>query len=117
MRYDPETDPATERVLATLGDDALADRYPARTHFISAENPEQGQMATRALFDGDPVAIIHADGHEVLLRPEHVGGLAALFLVCALFFLRLRRRPDEVIQLPPRTRIEARDSHGHPIAA
>jgi hypothetical protein len=111
------TDPATERVLATIADGELAARYPERTHFISAENPDQGPMATRAPFEGDPVAIIHGDGHEVLLRPEHVRGLVALFLVCALFIIKLRGKPGDVIQLPPRTRIEARDAAGHPIAA
>ena len=27
----------------------------------------QGEMATRALFDGDPVVIVYPDGHELLV--------------------------------------------------
>lgn len=96
----------------------MAARYPNRAHFISADNPHQGEMATSALFSGDPVVIVYPDGRELLVRPEHVGGIAALFLVVAAFFLKHRRRKEvDVVQLPPRARIEARDSTGHPIAA
>jgi hypothetical protein len=118
MSTKAKVDPATERVLATVDDDELAARYPDRTHFIAANSPDQGQLATRALFAGDPVAIIYPDGREVLMRPEQVAGVAALFLFVAAFFLRRgRRKPQEDAQLPPRTHIEARDSRGHPIAA
>jgi hypothetical protein len=113
-----DVDPAVERVIASIGDEQLAARYPDRAHFISAGNPHQGEMATQALFAGDPVVIVYPDGHELLVRPEHVGGIAALFLVVAAFFLRHRRRQSaDVVQLPPRARIEARDAHGEPIAA
>jgi MYXO-CTERM domain-containing protein len=75
-------------------------------------------MATRALFSGDPVVIVYPDGRELLVRPEHVGGIAALLLIAAAFFLRhRRRRQGDVVQFPLRARIEARDSTGHPIAA
>jgi hypothetical protein len=117
MRSQSEPDPAAKKVLATIADDTLAARYPNRTHFISASSPEQGEMATRALFAGDPVVIVHPDGHETLLRREHLGGIAALFLLFALFFLKRRSKQGDVIQLPPRTSIEARDSRGRPIAA
>lgn len=80
-------DPATDRVIASIGDDALAGRYPDRTHFVSADNPHHGEIAIRALFEGDPVAIVYPDGHELLVQP------------------------------PPRARIEVRDSNGLPIAA
>ena len=54
MSHDADIDPATERVLAGIEDEDMAARYPNRAHFISADNPHQGEMATRALFDGDP---------------------------------------------------------------
>ena len=112
-------DVATERVIAIIDDDELARRYPNGTHFVEASNPEHGVMATRALFEGDPVALIYPDGHEILLTPERVGGLAALILLLVSFVLShgSKRNDGEVIQLPPRTRIEARDSAGMPIAA
>jgi hypothetical protein len=118
MTADAKIDLATERVLATIGDHQLAARYPDRTHFISSQNPDQGQLATQALFSGDAVAIVYPDGHELLIRPEQVGGLPALFQLAAAFFLRLAHRGrGELMQLPPRTHVEARDSSGHPIAA
>jgi hypothetical protein len=118
MTTDHHTDPATERVIATISDDDLAARYPERAHFISAGDPHQGEMATRALFAGDPVVIVYADGHELLIRPDQARGLAGFFLVLAAFFLRRSRGPGpDVVQLPPRARVEARDAGGHPVAA
>jgi hypothetical protein len=118
MTHQPNIDPAVEKVIASIGDEELAARYPNRAHFISAGNPDQGEMATQALFAGDPVVIVYPDGHELLVRPEHVGGIAALFLAVAAFFLKHgRRRAADVVQLPLGARIEARDSSGHPIAA
>ncbi len=111
-------DPAVERVIAGIGDAELAARYPERTHFISADNPAQGEMATEALFAGDPVVIVYADGHELLVLPEHARGVAAFLLNAAAFFLKHRRNPGAgSVQFPPRARIEARDAAGHPIAA
>jgi hypothetical protein len=117
MSQSAETDPAVERVIASIDDEELAARYPDRAHFISADNPRQGEMATRALFHGDPVVIVYPDGHELLVRPEHAAGVTALLLLLAAFFSRLRRRRGDVVQLPPRASIEARDSSGHPLAA
>lgn len=109
---------ALEKVIAGIGDEELGVRYPERTHFISASSPAHGEMASRALSDGDPVAIVYSDGHELLIRPEEIGGIVALFLILAAFFLRHRRHKSaDVIQLPPRARIEARDAAGHSIAA
>lgn len=113
-----DVDPAVEKVIAGIGDEELAARYPDRAHFIAADNPDQGEMATRALFAGDPVVIVYRDGRELLVRPEHVTGIAGLLLVVAAFFLRHRRRNSaDVVQLPPRAHIEARDSRGEPVAA
>ena len=115
---DKGADAAVERVIAGIGDAELAARYPDRAHFISAENPAQGEMATEALFAGDPVVIVYPDGHELLVHPEHARGVAALLLIAAAFFLKHRRsREAGSVQFPPRARIEARDATGHPIAA
>ena len=111
-------DPATQRVLAGIDDPELAGRYPDRTHFISADHPRQGEMATRALFAGDPVVLVYPDGHELLVTPERVAGMAALFLLIAALLMKIRRRKDgDAVQFPPGARIEARDSAGLPIAA
>jgi (2Fe-2S) ferredoxin len=110
---------ATKKVFAGIEDPEVAERYPNRAHFIAADNPQHGQMATRALFGGDPVVLVYPDGHELLMTPELARGIAALLLILAAAVMRLRSRkaPNNVVQFPPRTRIEARDSAGLPIAA
>jgi hypothetical protein len=117
MNPDANIDPATERVLASIEDEELAARYPNRAHFISAGNPHQGEMATRALFEGDPVVIVYPDGHELLVQPEPTRGFARWSRAVAALLLRFRRFDRGTVQLPPRAHIEARDSGGHPIAA
>jgi len=117
MSHRNRIDPATEKVLAGIENEELAARYPNRAHFISADNPQQGEMATRALFAGDPVVIVYPDGHELLVQPEETHGLARWSRAAAALLLRFRGLDQRTIQLPPRAHIEARDSGGHPIAA
>lgn len=115
-----DIDPATARVLAGIDDPELAARYPSRAHFISAENPNQGEMATRALFSGDPVVLVYPDGHELLITPEQAHGVAGLLILAGVLISRLlkRRKHDgTVLQFPPSARIEARDSAGLRLAA
>jgi len=111
--------PATRKVLASIEDGQLDARYPNRTHFVDAQNPHQALLTSRALFSGDPVAVVYADGREVLFTPERAGGLVAVALLVALVWLKFRERPasGEPIQLPPRTQVEVRDASGLPIAA
>jgi len=117
-RNESKLDPATKRVIASIHDEELAARYPDKAHFISAGDPNQGAMATAALFSGEPVVIVYPDGHELLVRPEHAAGLVGLLLLLAAFAWRFRRGRDKtVLQLPPRAQIEARDASGQPIAA
>ena len=66
-------DPAFDRMVACATDEDLSDSYPSPVHFISAENPQQGEMAVRALAEGGSVAIVYRDGHEVLARQEGDG--------------------------------------------
>jgi hypothetical protein len=110
---------AANKVLAGIDHPEIEGRYPNRAHLIAADDPRHGQMTTRALFAGDPVVLVYPDGREILLTPERAGGVAALFLLLALAWLWVRSRKDkgEALQLPPRTRIEARDSAGLPLAA
>lgn len=84
----------------------MAARYPNRAHFISADN-HQGEMATRALFDGDPVVIVYPDGHELLVQPEQAHGFARWSRAAAALLLRFKRLDQGTLQLPPRAHIEA----------
>jgi hypothetical protein len=115
-----DIDPATARVLASIDDPALASRYPDRAHFISTDSPKQSEMATRALFAGDPVVFVYPDGRELLITPDHAHRVAALLIAVGALLARLLKRGNEgraAMQLPPGARIEARDSTGMPIAA
>lgn len=116
----PATEASVRKVLDGIEDPELASRYPKRTHLIPADNPKSGTMVTRALFGGDPAVLVYPDGREILFTPERASGLLAIVLLigCALIWVRSRRGKDaEVIQFPPRTRIEARDSRGISLAA
>lgn len=62
-------DAATKRVLALVDDWEEFARYPNRTHFISGGHPEEEKMISRALSEGEPVAIVYPDGREWLIRP------------------------------------------------
>ena len=118
----PATKASVQKVLNGIDDPELAARYPTRTHLIAADHPQSGTMATRALLHGDPVVLVYPDGRELMCTPEQAKGIAAMFLLAAaaLMWLRSRLRKEadgEVVQFPPRTRIEARDSRGLPVAA
>ena len=116
----PATEASVRKVLDGIEDPELASRYPKRTHLIPADNPKSGTMVTRALFGGDPAVLVYPDGREILFTPERASGLLAIVLLigCALIWVRSRRGKDaEIIQFPPRTRIEARDSRGISLAA
>jgi hypothetical protein len=109
---------ATKEVLAGIGAPDLASRYPDRAHFIAAANPRHGKMATAALCEGDPVVLVYPEGLELLMTPEKAPGMAAVLMRLAAGWLALRSRKGRpgAIQIPPRVRIEARDSAGLPIA-
>jgi hypothetical protein len=110
--------PATRKVLASIDDNELEARYPNRTHFVDAQNPQQAFLTSRALFSGDPVIVVHPDGREVLFTPESPTGVVAVLLLAALLWLKLRKHSaGELVQLPPRTRVEVRDASGLPTAA
>jgi hypothetical protein len=76
MRRDRNSDPTTERLIACVEDQEVAARYPGRTHFIPADDPEQGAMAVGALREGDPVVLVYPDGYEMLIRPDGGSGSA-----------------------------------------
>lgn len=62
-------------------------------------------MATRALFDGDPVVIVYPDGHELLVRPEQVMVSRASWL-WQRFFYGSSAATVPVLYSPPRARID-----------
>jgi hypothetical protein len=113
----PGLDAAFHKVAGAVQDPEIGARYPDQTHFVAADDPEHGGVATAALFAGSPVALVYPDGRELLLTPdEHTRGLIGLSLLATglLYKLTSRRRHEDVIEFPPRTRVrvEARDRVG-----
>jgi hypothetical protein len=111
--------PAVRKVLATIDDGELESRYPNRTHFVDARNPNQAILVSRALLAGDPVVVISPDDREVLFAPQQTRGFVGVILLVALLWSKFFERSSsgELIQLPPRTRVEVRDPSGLSIAA
>jgi hypothetical protein len=111
--------PAVEKVIAGINDAELDARYPNRTHFVDAQNPDQALLTSRALFAGDPAVVVYPDGQEVLFTPERTKGFAALLRRAALLWMKLREHSGTgaLTQLPPRTSVEVRDASGLPRAA
>lgn len=120
MTAKPENlSPAVRKALATIEDSELEAHYPNRTHFVDARNPNQAMLVSRALLAGDPVAVVLPDDREVLFTPQQTRGFVGVILLVALLWLKFRERSSsgELIQLPPRTRVEVRDPSGLSIAA
>jgi hypothetical protein len=120
MTKQPERmSPAVRKVLATIEDGELEARYPNRTHFVDAHNPNQAILVSRALLAGDPVVVVLPDDREVLFTPQQTHGVLGIILLVALLWLKFRERSStgELIQLPPRTRIEVRGPSGLSLAA
>lgn len=89
MSCEDTLDLAVQKVIAGIKDEEVEARYPNRSHFIAADHPEHGAMATRALGEGDPVVLVFPDGYELLIQTGESGAF----------------------------RIQARDATGQPIAA
>jgi hypothetical protein len=111
--------PAIRKVLATIEDSELEARYPNRTHFVDAGNPNQAILVSRALLAGDPVVVVFPDDREVLFTPQQTHGFVGAILLVAVLWLKFRERSStgKLIQLPPRTRVEVRDHSGLSVAA
>jgi hypothetical protein len=62
-----------ERVLSFMQEEGPSDRYPHRTHFIAADGPEHGKIASAAMAEGDPVVLVFPGGNEVLIQPGENG--------------------------------------------
>jgi hypothetical protein len=120
MTREPERAGAViEKIIATIGDREFDARYPNRTHFVDAGHPDQSLLTSRALFSGDPAVVVYPDGQEVLFTPEQTRGVTAFLLALVVLWIKLREHSGggELVQLPPRTRVQVRDASGLPRAA
>jgi hypothetical protein len=102
---------ANERLIEAAID---ADRYPAGTTFIAADQEGFGEALTEAVTQHRPLAIVYPDGREIVAAPR--GGALAFFE-----HLLTRRREsrtkyrEPVVPLPADYQVEIR--YIQPLAA
>jgi hypothetical protein len=104
---------ATERLVNAALD---PERYPDGTAFIPADAEDLEVMLEGSLAERRPVAIVYADGREVVVTPESLA-LASFVIVLArsLAGLLRRRRGSRrthasfpSVEIPPTYRVEIR---------
>jgi hypothetical protein len=109
---------AAEKAIGTMLNPELDARYPNRTHFVDADNPDRVLLMRRALLAGDPVALVYPDSREVIFTPEQVPALSRLLFGMGMRWMKLRGHADaRRVQLPPGVRIEPRDGSDLGLAA
>lgn len=82
------------------------DRYPEGTTFIAADQESFGAILAEAVAEHRPVAIVYADGREIVAAPR--GGALAFFE----HLLSRRREPRHgapAVPLPADYQVEIRD--------
>jgi len=94
---------ANERLVEAVLD---PDRYPEGTTFIAADQESFGAILADAVAEHRPVAIVYADGREIVAAPR--GGALAFFE----HLLSRRREPQHgasAVPLPADYQVEIRD--------
>jgi hypothetical protein len=100
-----ENTPATEAAFEVLGrmpaDEALDLRYPDGTVLIPADSPGAAKMVHAAVGERRPLALVFADGSDVLYSPPD-GNLLTLALIALFVGVAdwLRRKRDEPMFVP-----------------
>lgn len=95
---------ANERLVEAVLD---PDRYPEGTTFIAADQESFGAILAEAVAEHRPVAIVYADGREIVAAPR--GGALAFFE----HLMTRRREPKHgapAVPLPADYQVEIRDS-------
>jgi len=96
----PGTDASFDLLGRIAVDDASHERYPGGTVLIPADSADASVLIARAIADRKPIALVLADGSDVVARPPEATGLVLLMMV-GLFWLldragRKRDRPTFV---------------------
>ena len=112
--------PATEIAFDRIKEEIArpSPRYPNSTVLVPADVPGFELLVARAATEGKPVAVIFADGREVLATPE-VAGIAALTVTfLRALWSQMRHRGVSVgpstddassVTFPPNFRVEIRE--------
>jgi hypothetical protein len=97
----PGTDASFDLLARIAIDPDSHDRYPHGTVLIPADAPDASVLIARAITERRPMAVVLADGSDVVARPPEASGLV-LALVLAVLWLadRASRRRDRSTFVP-----------------
>jgi hypothetical protein len=102
----PGTDAAFDLLSEIAIDPDSDERYPDGTVLIPADSPDASALMSRAIERRRPIAIVYADGREIVAAPR--GGALAFFE----HLLTRRREPKHgtpAVPLPADYQVEIRD--------
>lgn len=114
--------PGTDAAFDLLGKIALDpdsdERYPDGTVLIPADSPDASVSMSRAIKERRPIAIVFADGSDVVARPPTTSG-PALLVVLGLLWLADHVRPkcDRATFVPREWVTEFHAASQHRVAA
>lgn len=97
----PGTDASFDLLARVAVDDDSHERYPDGTVLVPADSADASVLIARAIADRKPIALVLADGSDVIARPPEVTGLV-LLMMGGLFWLldRAGRRRDRPTFVP-----------------
>lgn len=78
----PGTDAAFDLLGRVAVDSDADERYPNETALVPADSPNASKLMSRAVAERKPVAIVFADGSDVVWRPPAATGPALLLSTC-----------------------------------
>jgi len=98
----PGTDAAFDLLSRIALDQEADERYPDGTVLIPADTPDASVLISRAIEGGKPIALVFADGSDVVARPPESSGVFLLLLHWLLRFTDLATRNRDRPTFVPR---------------
>ena len=97
----PATKLASDLLTSIAVDSANDERFPDGTILIPADSPDTSLLISRAIADRRPMALVFADGSDIVARPPESHGLALAILVLLLGAADLLRRKRDAAAFVP----------------
>jgi hypothetical protein len=98
----PATHLAGDLLTNIALDPAYEERYPDGTLLIPADSPDTSILISRAIAERRPMALVFADGSDIVARPPENHGLALAVLLLLLGVADLLRRKRDAPAFVPR---------------
>lgn len=97
----PGTDAAFDLLGKIAVDPESGERYPDGTVLIPADSRDASVLMSRAIGEGQPIAIVFPDGSDVVARPPAASGPALLVVIGLLWLAdHIRRKRDRPTFVP-----------------